>query len=820
MPRSTATEEPTHRGKDGQRVISYSQVGKPQRASKKRPRFDPKSINDGFDDPEQAAQTLKQMWQDGRQRMYPLIEQWVTNALYFRGRQHVTFDSPGQFNYTWYDPAEKDPPDRIRINCNLMQKHALSWIARMTAANPDISCYPTTNDDDDKDRADLWNGVNAWQGRRLRMKRKLRDLMFNVAIMGNGFLLADFEENAGPYENPLSRMKAGDLEAYKDPDYVKSLKGVGAERIARFLNGESGMGDLNRMGLFSARVVPPYEITIPDIYPRNDEEVRHVIWSQIVPMQWLRETYYDHPRIDDVKPGMDYAGQQLWFVRRAVSDALHGIGAFSGFYDEGSRSPEKQTDESGEQVDARDTVIFHTYYAEPTRKHPEGLKICMVNDIVLEPYPDRWDEDLRLPHKHLEIPLTHFFHTADGVNYWGTCDVEQAIDVQTELNRTIAQIIESRNRTANPILIAEQGHGIEFDDVLMVSGELLEPRRGRAIYYLEPPSLPTYVGQLIDVLEQKMESIFAHHKPSQGVSKAGDSGRKVRLLQAADEMLFAPFADAFSDAYERFWLQMMCLIVEYEDTEQIGYVVGEDNERSYFRFTRDQLVGPMPEGLDSFKVNPMDLQIQMLKQQVDLEVRLVPGKSPQTIREDLRMLTELGFIQAGNQQHEKFLMNMLGYGHNMNQIIAQRRRAIASAAFENDNLVDFGMIHPGESSDDPFAPSIYDDHDAHIDTHKRFTKTRRFRELEPEMKAVLMRHIEAHEVFRAFIASGMRDQYLLQEALSESDEQIGPLLSQGAGPGVQQSGNAERPRPTEPGSAPRGNGQSASRNGRGVSAKM
>lgn len=742
-------------------------------------RFDPKKIDDGFKTPDQAVRTIGMMWSEGRSRMYPLLEQWTAQLLMFRGRQWARFHS-SDTQYLWWDDPEAYVRDRIRITANLVKKFVMGWVARMTANDPSATVNPTTDDSDDRARAELQRDLIRWKHRLLNMSGKIQDLTTLLGITGLGYLMNEYDPGAGPIFDPMSRLGPGELDIYRDEAAVKDLKRFGANRMKRFLDGELPSEEF-AMGEVTASVIPPFEITIPDMYPRCQDEPKYLLHSRIITMQELREKYYNHPQINEIRPGMDAWGHQVYFMRRVADGLFSGLGS----HDRGGGSG--GNDEEGEEYecDARDTTIIHTLWAEPNRTHPRGMRISVCDKVCLEPYPDKYDEDLHNPYLHGQIPFTKFTHTNDGVNYYPTCDLEDAMELQHQVNHVCSKIAEAIVKTANPQVMARSDCGINFDLVLNVPNEVLLYSPGsEPPAYLQMARLPEYVDSFIDRCIQLLEYIFSDQKPSRGISRSGDSGVKTRLLQGADDMRFGPYAIRFGQSLKKFWLQHLMMMAQYTSAQRVAHVVGESGELNVFTFDQESLLGTATDaGASGFdRADTLRSRILAMKDQVDLEIDVVPGKSPQQIREDLTTLTATGFLNPQNAEHVYQAWKMLGYSQELGQVVQNLHKQRALAAREND------AFHKGEEVE---PPHIWQDHEQHKRVHVDFLDTSRFDSMDETAKNAFVRHIEAHEKLAIFVTTA-RPNYLLQEALAESGDQLGPLASAADGTG------AQPPQPAQP----------------------
>jgi hypothetical protein len=752
-------------------------VGKTQEKPQK-PEQDDDFIVDGFENEESAVRTVEGLFEASRERMYGVLRQWVTNLLMFRGEQHFLFDLRDPYIYdngnlaypNERHPDEEDFVARVDFAANLIQGHTEGWVAKMVHNAPIIQVFPATDDQEDREVADVNNDLIDWKREQQHWDEKYLEAVTITGIMGNCFLKACYNTEAGPVKNPLEGMKEGDLELLSDRTYRES-KGLPEEAK----NGKLRFEDLVREGDVETIVVPPYEISVPDENVRNIHECGRLIHSYITSLQDIKEQYPNHPRIDEVKTGLDDYGYQIWFTEKVRSMTEGGY--------RGSTNAADSEADHGTVIDANEKVLVHEYWGKPTKKRPKGVFIKVAGGIMLEPSDLA---EMENPYWHQELPFAHFKQVDDRINFWATSKVEQGIQAQQEYNAGASQIIESRNLTANPITLMERNAVVNKDDVLNVPGEVWEVRPGRmdSVRRLESQSLPAYVHQFLYECRALLEQIFSDYQPDRGESQQGDSGYKVRQLQMASEQRHVPYARGVAGALTRHWTQILMLIAQFTDDEKVGYIVGSENERSYFRWSRAAMIGAGRSDQANVYASEDDYMRSMvysIKNRMDIRTTVVPGKSHQTAMEDAAFLIESGALQMQNPAHAAIVLNMMDYAYETPQIMVDQRQQAAQAQKENDDFFEGKMILP---------PGQYEHHDVHLQKHKRMTTTERFRALNPKVQAMMMQHIQLHE--EAKIAEPLRMAYVQQKVVAQLQQMFGPLMiGTGAPPGA--GGQQEKP---------------------------
>lgn len=711
-------------------------------------------VRDGLEDDREIVSTVKRIWTDGRQRMYARLAEWADNLCFFNGQHYAR---RGYDPYTWY--VQANHPEFAQLSINLLRSHMMGWVSRHTHNQPSYQTFPRTGDENDKDRADVVNRIVEWQGDLLGFPNELLRAVILTGIFGCAFLKGWFDDLAGPLVHPQDKqfqLLDGDREMFGEFPDLAGAKGFDPGMMGMQPDEQVGTLDFESMvpkGRVTGKAVAPYEITIAGDWAREMRDVRRMIHSYPMSIEEIKERFHDAPEIDQIQAGMkDESQHQLFFME----DTVRGVYGDLGFSRLGEGG---ESEDSNEPLDSDSSAIVHELWGTRTPKRPLGVFAVVCGDVLLWPHDVK---DLENPYYHTEMPFTMLEHTPDEVSFYPTSDLEQAKRVQREYSERISKMIDSANRTANPPLIAEKGHGINFDDVLGVAGEVLSPQPGRQIKYLEPPQLPPYVMDLARELRFAIEEIFSDHKPSQGVSQKGDSGVKVQALQAADEARHAPFGERLGSAISKFWLQQVCLLAQYADPENEGYLMGDEGERMFFTWRQDQLLGDTAMYDDRARV-------MLLKEGLDLRASIVPGKSPVTVARDLQFMLETGILNP--QDDRKKILEILGYGFDSRDVLRKERQHASMAAQENDKWTKGEEILP---------PAMYEQHVAHIESHTLFTNTEKFRAADDMAKRAFMLHVAEHE--KAIIREQLRMQYLGQAVAMELQQQFGPLMMGGPPP--------------------------------------
>jgi hypothetical protein len=743
-----------------------------------REEFDEQFIRDGFEDEETAVNTVESLFRTSRDRMYSHLRQWCANILMYRGMHYVVWDrnnpylfENGQIEYPWDTHPDDEYSSKARYAANFLQGHMDAWIAKMVAHDPRIVTFPVNDDEQGRELADMGRMILAWKDEQQNFSDKYLHAITLLAMMGNVFIKACHNPMGGMMFNPFKGMKPGDIQlAQQDPRFAE-LKGISPDLAAQ---GMAGWDQMDFEGDVESIIVPAYEISYPEEYIRGLDDANCMIHSYITTMQALKEQHGDHPKIDEVTPGLDEQGYQIWFMEK-VSNLAQGN-------EWGTGGEADSEDATGQVLDNFTYVMVHEFWGKMSRHRPKGLFAKVAGGVLLDPVNI---EEIANPYMHGQLPFAHLKQCDDRTVLWSTSKIEQGSACQHEYNSGASQIIESRNLTANPITLEEKGTLLQKDDILNVPGEVWQVRPGRlnGIKRLETQNLPAYVHQFLFECRGAMEQIFADYSPQQGESVPGDSGKKVRALQMANEERHIPYARGIAAGLKRHKIQILQLLAQYTEQERIGYVTGSEHERSFFRWSRHTLA-PLDANTVGQFTSPDEqarMMIYSLHHRLDLRVEVMPGKSHATAQEDVQLLLQAGMVNPQNPRHFKMVMDMLDYHYETPELLNEKREQSSQAQKENDEFLDTGQP--------PLPPGQYEDHEEHLRKHRKLTTMERFRSMPPPVQAQFLLHCQLHE--EAIIAEPMRMAYIQQKVALQLQQQLGPLLM--GGPEAEQGDSNGKP---------------------------
>ncbi len=197
------------------------------------------------------------------------------------------------------------------------------------------------------------------------------------------------------------------------------------------------------------------------------------------------------------------------------------------------------------QVKENVREVFYGYFL-PTPQRPDGRFVVFTKspDIIL--FESSW------PFPFMELPLVKFPGMRVPGQLWDSSVVEQAVPIQKELNRTLSQIVEYKNLTLKPQMLAPVGSLRQR--ITDEPGAIFEynPVAGKVPEAIPLPGLPGYVVQHLQDMGQRLKDIFGLTEVMQGqVPPNVEAGVAIDLLQEAATDRHAPQITMMEKALER-----------------------------------------------------------------------------------------------------------------------------------------------------------------------------------------------------------------------------------------------------------------------------
>ncbi len=147
--------------------------------------------------------------------------------------------------------------------------------------------------------------------------------------------------------------------------------------------------------------------------------------------------------------------------------------------------------------------------------YPKGrvLTLCPELGVVLE--------DKHNPYDDGEFPFEIIKDYDIPGKFWGEGEVAQLISPQKHMNDLNNAIIDNAKTTANMPWIIDKNAGIPFGKITGRPGLIIRKNPGSEVRREQPPQMPMYVTNAVDVFKQDINSISGVYDPLKGEGTTG-----------------------------------------------------------------------------------------------------------------------------------------------------------------------------------------------------------------------------------------------------------------------------------------------------------
>jgi len=363
---------------------------------------------------------------------------------------------------------------------------------------------------------------------------------------------------------------------------------------------------------------------------------------------------------------------------------------------------------------SQDAVLVHELWAaKNTATSPNGRHIIAIEDKVIS----RRDN----PYQHGKIPYVEWQYYPVAGRVFGMSPVENLLSLQADLNRNISQQTEIREKFANPQVYAEPGAILDESEWTNAAGVIRHVTSKDAIRTEEGHSAPGTSLYQVDRTTKAMQDVVGAHDVSEAKAPSNvKSGVAIRALQEKDEARMGRIVRRKHRAWEGVGHLMLSTLQQFlEDEERIGAIVGEDNRTEVIRFSGNILAGEhyrvkvRTTGLPRSRGAQMELVNMLLQTQLFNEQIYTPPVQHRIIE----------MLQLGDTR-----LN-----------IDPSRQSRNWAKYENDQVAN------GESPE----AGVQDMHEAHIEEHRKFQRSGKYRGMDQDVDQRMEQHILGHEIKQA-----------------------------------------------------------------------
>jgi hypothetical protein len=652
-----------------------------------------------------------------RKRLYSGLSrdhiEWKMNREFYKGNQWV-FPNPvtgtiQDLNFGLGDTMQ--PRFKVRLTSNQIKSGVMAYIAQLTKTKPVISATPNSGDDKDLRAAQTAEALFEYWWREFDMKSKLQSALVN-AQLSQGYWKISWDPYAG---KGTTFMIGPDGKPITDPVLADLFKeeleahGVDPKQYSQTVN----LGDIRIE-------VMPGENVILDPAAATFEDASYAICKHAM------------------DPAEIYA---RWGVDVQADGASTSEGSGSGLpWGIDSRQGPEQTAQATKDV----WIMYH----KKSPQLPKGRYVAWVEG------PDKILADTEWQFPFDELPLVHFPGLERPGSPLDDPLVTDARPIQKELNRTLSQIVQHKNLTIKPQMIApvnslrdrltdEPGAVFQYSPVMNQKPE-----------WREMPSLPPYVFEHLQDIQNRLDRLFNLAAVSQGnVPPNVEAGVAIDLLQEASVDQVSPMIQRMEGALVRAGHIMASFAAEYYIEPRLLKIMGSGGTVQVKKFKNSDISG----GFSFHAESGSGLPRTRAGKQARIEWMLQNGLADP--KQALKMLDVadshglLARLQADEdmalREHEKLKagqpLNVVALQQAMQQV--QQMMADPNADVDGDGQPDppeakiaaaQQMLHQAA-----LQPQPYEDFESHLTTHSSYMKSNEYEKLPPEIQQGFIDHYNA-----------------------------------------------------------------------------
>lgn len=394
------------------------------------------------EDPTEIAAAIEVFYKNDTMVKSQLSWNWERNQLMVDGRQWIVYSGNKETGGTWQPlKVTKDNEYIPRPVTNYMFDIYQTLKGYLLKSKPRITVRPNSQTNKDKDAAKLATLVAEANVERLHEEEN-DEYAASCLLMYGTVFKKDFWDNSY-----VSQVEVPQTVQVPVTDPMTGQVTGMAEQEARDENGDVikqklPLGDIN------TDVVEPYRIAL-DPLASDLHKARWVMEYSIQPLNWIKETYGKQAdgytgRADEVKAETQLNNSLRRFHQLKTSSGIRG-----GFV---------QTDAGlGAEAVLENMAVVKEYYERPSLQHPNGRLCVVANNIPLY-IGDSLSEGNEQGDWH---PYSECRWEIMPGRFWGKAPLDDAAEIQKNLNSIDAIITLTRKTMAIPQKLIPLGIGVE-----------------------------------------------------------------------------------------------------------------------------------------------------------------------------------------------------------------------------------------------------------------------------------------------------------------------------------------------------------------------
>ena len=629
--------------------------------------------------------------------------QWKLNLSFYKGKQYVFYNRKSRRMESLPTDDGDKPRYRVRLVANQIAPNSNGLLARLTKTKPTFFATPAQADYEAIKATEVAESLLDYWWDTFSLGSKREEAMLWAIICGNGFWKISWDDKVG---SSVKLMLNPDGEPIVNPIIEHLFK----DRL-----GKMGLdaGEFEKEvfeGEIKVDVMAPFDVLLDDS-------------AQV--FEDCKYAFCVHPMSSDEIYSRYNVRLKPNAINRYPDETLPGMfGTTSGKTKQNVRT------------------VFVGYFL-PGPEFPEGRYVAFTKSPNIVLYDGPW------PYPFKKLPLVKFPGMRIPGQLYDTSVVEQAIPLQKELNRTLSQMIEYKNLTLKPQMLAPVGSLRQR--MTDEPGAIFEynPVAGKVPEAIPIQSLPSYVFQHLQDLGQRLRDTFGLNEISDGaVPPNVEAGIAIDLLQEAATDRLAPQILMMEKGLERAGNMMLELAQRYYNEPRLIMLAGAGSKAKVSRFESADIIAGVQvkvetgSGLPRTRAGKQARVMQMLQMGI-----ISPTKADKYLD-----MADFKTLQAQFEADEEQAMrenDRLIVGEPINKPAAMKAQQELMMQIENPQ-VDPNTGQPAavtpealmQVMDAGLAPLPFENHASHLETHALYMKSPEFEDLPLEIQERFQKHYQ------------------------------------------------------------------------------
>jgi len=430
----------------------------------------------------------------------------------------ISFDS---------DLQTMDAPDNSESNIgtNYSMKNLRLIHAQLSANPPSVVPRPTSNDPEDRRRADASDRLVRFAMRQYEMQEKQDMVNLNALIYGSGF-----------------------------------GKHMWDKDIGEIIDVNEETGEVTMEG--------DYSLTVPsvwNVYPDSDAttwaDVRYVFERIVMPFEQACFLYKDKEEVLKryrITSGQSAANQQQGKASGTIEKHYY------------------------------DSVELYQYWEKglPLNGMLGRFCICGVDGELITPVeknPESYsapkiDKDLK-DQKSLPkavLPYSMFTDIDVPGQLWGKSSIEFAASMQDNLNRVDSVTLENIKAHGVARLILPEGAEIADDSITNSPYDIVKMTGSMPAHFMEPMPLPPSMPQIRETMRSGIDDMFGVNESMFGQQSREQSGFSMQYATNQGNMIRRRLFNKYVGFVEQIYKRFLMIVQKHWDTPRTIHVLGKE----------------------------------------------------------------------------------------------------------------------------------------------------------------------------------------------------------------------------------------------------